>query len=232
MAKPAKVISQWCQLLEHFQASSQDFYQEFERAVESRAVPQTHWARVGHKEAGIGSGSREYLRMHRGKYAFDICAAPFGNGFFVSWWFTEPPLPFGWVFTLAFFVCVIIAMYFIGGIGLAIGGMLFGLTYGSMIGGLFAVVGTPLMLWLVGNWIRHGQIKGESTVLGMPIVGYVYERVFAPTTYYSIDTALMFQQAIHNSILEVVDSMTATQGIRGLSAAERKPVMKYFSASA
>ena len=37
----------------------------------------------------IASAKREYLRMQRGKYAFDICAAPFGNGFFVSWWFTS-----------------------------------------------------------------------------------------------------------------------------------------------
>ena len=43
----------------------------------------------------LASANRQYLRMHRGKHAFDICAAPFGNGFFVSWWLTEPPLRFG-----------------------------------------------------------------------------------------------------------------------------------------
>ena len=35
--------------------------------------------RVEHKEGGLASGNREYLRMHRGKHAFDICAAPFGT---------------------------------------------------------------------------------------------------------------------------------------------------------
>src|SRR5207302_6476924 len=28
----------------------------------------------------------EYLRVLREKNVFDICGAPFGNGFFVSWW--------------------------------------------------------------------------------------------------------------------------------------------------
>src|SRR5262245_53210442 len=120
MAKPKNVISQWSQLFENFQASTQDFYTSFEKAVEARAVPQLHRARVEHKESGLASANREYLRMHRGKYAFDICAAPFGNGFFVSWWFTEPPLRFGFLYTLAFLAAGAIGMNILGSIGFAI----------------------------------------------------------------------------------------------------------------
>ena len=80
--------------------------------------------------------------------------------------------------------------------------------------------------------MREGNIEGESTVLAMPLVGWVYERIFAPPTYYAIDTALMFQEAVHNAVLEVIDCMTANKGIRALTEAERKPVMKRFSASA
>jgi hypothetical protein len=85
MAKQANVISHWYQLIENFQASSLGFYQSIEEAVERRQVPEKHSARIEFKEGGLASSNRQYLRMHRGKHAFDICAAPFGTGFFVSW---------------------------------------------------------------------------------------------------------------------------------------------------
>src|SRR5215470_877349 len=117
MAAPTNVIAHWPHLIENFQASSQEFYKAFEKAVASRAVPELHSIRVEHKEGNIASARREYLRMHRGKYAFDICAAPFGNGFFVSWWFTEPPLRFGFLYTLVFFAALGIAMNILFGVG-------------------------------------------------------------------------------------------------------------------
>src|SRR5580658_7581549 len=100
MAKQANVISHWNQLFENFQTSSLAFYQSVETAIKERAVPETQGTRVEHREGGLASASREYLRLHRGKYAFDICAAPFGKGFFVSWWFTVPPLAWGFLYTL------------------------------------------------------------------------------------------------------------------------------------
>jgi hypothetical protein len=69
-------------------------------------------------------------------------------------------------------------------------------------------------------------------VLAMPLVGWVYERVFAPPTFYSVDTALMFQDAVHYAVLEVVDAMTANKGVRALTETERKPFLKRFAASA
>jgi hypothetical protein len=42
----------------------------------------------------------------------------------------------------------------------------------------------------------------------------------------------MFQEAVHNAVLEVVDGMTASKGIRALTESQRKPIMKRFAASA
>jgi hypothetical protein len=109
MAKQANVISHWYQLIENFQSSPMVFYAALEKAVEERWVPEIHSSRIEHKEGALASANREYLRMHRGKHAFDICAAPFGTGFFVSWWFTEPPLRFAFLYTLAFFAGLSIA---------------------------------------------------------------------------------------------------------------------------
>jgi len=232
MAKQANVISHWYQLIENFQASSLGFYESLEAAIDRRKVPEQHAARVEFKEGGLVSAHREYLRMHRGKYAFDICAAPFGTGFFVSWWFTEPPLKFGILYTLAFFFAVFTGMGLAYLIGVALGVALFGYVFGFFFGPCCALFGVPALLWIYGNWIRQGLVDGESTVLAMPLIGGIYERIFAPTTFYSTDAALMFQEAVHNAVLEVIDGMISAKGLRALSDVERKPILKAFAQSA
>jgi hypothetical protein len=232
MPKQVEAIAHWHQLLENFHTSSLEFYSSLETAIKARSVPELHSARIEHKEGGLASAKREYLRMHRGKHAFDICAAPFGTGFFVSWWLTEPPLPFALLYTLGFLFGLMIAMDVAFGIGLAIGAALQGYAFGLLVGGAFAILGVPALLWIIGNAMRHQKISGESTVLAMPLVGWVYERIFAPTTYYSMDTALMFQDSVHRAVLEVVDCITEGKGVRALTEAERKPILKKFAASA
>ena len=231
MPKQVDAISHWHQLLENFQASSLEFYSSLETAIKARSVPELHSARIEHKEGGLASAKREYLRMHRGKHAFDICAAPFGTGFFVSWWFTEPPLPFAILYTLGFLFGLMIAMDIAFGIGFAIGLAMQGYAFGMLLGGSAALLGITRFALDFGNAMRHGSLPGESTVLAMPLIGWVYERIFAPTTYYSMDTALMFQDSVHRAVLEVVDCMTEGKGVRALTEAERKPVLKKFAAS-
>lgn len=86
----ADVFSHWCFLFEDLQESPQTFYAAVEQAVKARAVPDMKISRVMWKEGGIMSAKREYLRVTRREYVFDICGAPFGKGFFVSWWLGEP----------------------------------------------------------------------------------------------------------------------------------------------
>ena len=232
MVKPSNVISQWSQLIENFQASSRDFYGAFERAAAARAMPESLATRVAHKEGGLASADREYLRLQRGKYAFDLCAAPFGTGFFVSWWFTVPPLAWGFLYTLAFFFGLMICYAMAYSIGFAMGAAISGIAFGAFLAFASALLGVPAFLWFLGNSLSNGNFAGESTVLAIPLVGWLYERIFAPPSFYSIDTALMFQEAVHNAVLEVVDGMTASKGIRALTESQRKPIMKRFAASA
>jgi hypothetical protein len=42
----------------------------------------------------------------------------------------------------------------------------------------------------------------------------------------------MFQKSVHEAVLNVIDCMTATNGVRALTEAERKPIMKSMSTSA
>lgn len=84
MASFGQVISHWHALVDGFSTSALDFYSSVEEAVRARAVPEATFSRVEFSEAGLGSAKRQYFRVGRGKVNFDICAAPYGNGFFFS----------------------------------------------------------------------------------------------------------------------------------------------------
>lgn len=153
------VFSHWYHMIDGLQASPMEFYASVEAAIQKRSVPDLRISRVDWREGGVFSAKREYLRVQRYEYVFDVCGAPFANGFFVSWW----------------------------------------------LGELTGCLGFILLI---------------------PFFGPVFTRLFRPATYYRIDTALMFQESIHGSVLEVVDSMTSAKGIRALSELERKPILR------
>ncbi len=154
------VFSHWFHLTENLQESSQQFYGLVEGAVKQRNLPEVRLSRIDYREGGIFSAKREYLRVERKEHVFDICAAPFGNGFFISWWLGE----------------------------------------------------TTTALW--------------DILLMVPFIGTWLMNVVRPTTYYRLDTALMFQESVHSAILEVLDKITNEKGLRALSELERKPILK------
>ncbi len=155
MAAAPLIISHWYRLIEGLQTSPKDFYASVEHAIVRRQVPDAKSSRVDWREGGLLSAKREYLRVQRREYIFDICGAPFGTGFFVSWWLGEP----------------------------------------------------------------------QGCFQALPIVGPFFAR---RATYYRIDTALMFQSAVHDAVLEVVDELTSAKGLRALSELERKPILREF----
>ena len=91
MAQAAVVFSHWFHLLEGLQESPKSFYESLEGAVKKRELPDVKISRIHYREGGVFSAKREYFRANRKAYIFDICAAPFGRGFFVSWWLGEVP---------------------------------------------------------------------------------------------------------------------------------------------
>lgn len=161
MAEPA-IISHWYQLIEGLDHSTQDFYKSLGEGITRRKMPDVGepWS-VKLSQGGMFSASREYLRVQRKEYTFDICAAPFGTGFFVSSWLYYQP----------------------GCLG---------------------------------------------TLAEIPPISFVLNYFVRPMTYYRYDTVLMFQTAVHNAVLETVDSITSAKGLRALSELERKPTMKEF----
>jgi hypothetical protein len=208
---PKAVIAHWHQLIEHLNASPVTFYDSVEAALSGRCVPDSRATRIEYQEAGAMSAKRLYLHVARGKHVVDVCAAPFGTGFFVSSWLadTRAALPW-WGKLLALFgYAVALSM------ALNSGGLIAGTLF------LAALVG--LGLWAVNEGGTSTQ-DAEAFVLALPIIGWIYERLFKADTYYSMDTALMFRDAVHNSVLEAVDGLTSAHGLRALSEAERRPI--------
>lgn len=162
----AKVVTfaHWHHSFEGLQISAQEFYQAVIEQVKAKNLPNVKIQRANYHEGGALSAEREYLRLRRFELVFDICAAPFGPGFFTSWWLGELPTAF---------------QIFI-----------------SMI---------PFM----GGWLTNKLM---------------------PSTYYKRDTTLMYQEMVHNAVMEALDRQTTAKGIRALSESERKPFIneKFF----
>lgn len=85
-AIPTDIISNWHFRVEGLQQSTNEFYDAVEHKLKEHDAPRVRTERVRFSEGGIGSSKREYLQVRRGEHVFHVCAAPFGNGFFISWW--------------------------------------------------------------------------------------------------------------------------------------------------
>lgn len=211
-----RVLSHWSQLIENLEASPLEFYEEVEERIERRGIPHTELSRIDYFESGVMSEKREYLRARRERLVFDICGAPFGNGFFISWWLGERQSPYGWLALLG--VVLLIALLI----------SLFIDPLGIFLGILFGLISSAFVIGLVGNVATREFPEVDAALAAMPLLGGLYERWVRPNTYYRRDTALMYRDAIHASVQEVIAEMTDSQGVRALSEAEKRPVLREF----
>lgn len=78
--------SHWNTLIEGFQYSTQDFYELVEAELYNHEVENISTGYTNLAVAGLGSHRRMYLEVQWKDLHYYICAAPFGDGFFVSSW--------------------------------------------------------------------------------------------------------------------------------------------------
>jgi hypothetical protein len=223
-AKPVDFISYTPQLFERFSFSSQEFYNRLERALAERDIPDLDMRRVIWKEGGMLSPGREYLRVQRERYVFDVCAAPFGTGFFVSLWCAERPLRMGillWFLLLSALlvstVCFMqnemqIHFYLMQNFGLNWTGAAAVAFFGLLCVYLFAAV-------IVGSHL-------DMFMMGVPVLGYFYERYFRTITYYRVDMMSMYRAAVKAAVHQVIDEITKAKGISPASEFGEKPIMR------
>jgi hypothetical protein len=215
MPKHPEVEGHWHSQIENFSTSTLDFYELVKAGLSHRGIPDLKIKSVEWKEGGLGSGRRVYLRISREHLNFDICAAPFGTGFFFSWW-------------LARISQGLLDVAFLAGV-LFVSGGIAQLQKAEMEAQMpqyawafsFPFIFLAL-LFALGILTRYGNLGLEPTVLSMPITGWLYGFVFRPVTYFNEDTALMFRGSVHQAVLEAIDQVTSMQGARSLSDAERQ----------
>jgi hypothetical protein len=146
LGKNATVISNWHHPIENFSTSTMEFYAAVEQALKPREIPDYSTSRIDWREGGVLTARREYLRIRRGKLAFDLCAAPFGTSFFFSWWLAELPP------THAILWAILICFFWLGLIG--------GLTAAYGLTGLFwGIVLSVGIAWLLGYLLREGAAQ-------------------------------------------------------------------------
>ncbi len=218
LASRSNVISHWHHPVENFQTSTMEFYAAVEEALQPHKIPDLSTSRVDWKEGGVISARREYLRVKRGRLAFDLCAAPFGTDFFFSWWLAEVPPSYGllWAFLFLFVAFAIIGAST--------------QNFGFFAGLFIAAIIIPALIWLLGYLAREGHLGpgADDALLAIPFFGAIYERIIKPVTYYKTDTTLMFQSAVHSAVLQVVDRTLSAKGARALTELERKPILQEF----
>jgi hypothetical protein len=216
MGKP-QVEGHWHSLIEGFSTSSLDFYELVKAGIARREIPDLKISQVEWKESGLGSGKRIYLRISREELNFDICAAPFGTGYFFSWWLAKISRVFLDLLFILF--CVFVAFF------------LYSSMSGSSVGGepspgCAGLLLKPTLfvglLVALGFFVRYGDQGLEPTVLSMPVTGFFYNLIFRPGTYFNEDTAIMFRESVHHAVTEAIDQVTSAQGVRGLSEEARK----------
>jgi hypothetical protein len=88
-APATTIISHWDHMVPCMQQSSAEFYSAVDQCLKEHHLSDANTERVNIREGGLLSAKREYLQVRRKDHVFHICAAPFGNGFFVSWWLGE-----------------------------------------------------------------------------------------------------------------------------------------------
>lgn len=195
------------------QASPKDMYQAMADAVERREIPNCKLRRVVWREGGWVSANRLYLRAERGDDLVDICAAPFGTGFFASSWLCTPP-PSLLKAVLALIAGIVVGYLILDWLSASDPFQLFGVFYS--VPPKYQVAIALLALDML-------------FVIGVFVFGIIRPLFFPPRlTYYRIDTAEMFYRAVHNAVIEVIQAQREQLGLRLLTDDETKPIMRGF----
>lgn len=82
------IHSRWYHFFPDLQLSADEFYTLAEAQVKLKEIPNLKIKRVKLFNRSWTT-TREYLRIQGGDLVFDLCAAPYGTGYFISCWMGE-----------------------------------------------------------------------------------------------------------------------------------------------
>jgi hypothetical protein len=212
-SKKADVIDHWYALIPGFNTSTKDFYTAVEDELKTREVPGLDIFHVDFAEGGVLSAKREYLRMTRERLVFDICAAPFGKGYFFSCRFAEIPA----VIRLWQLLVVLIGALMITALAFRFLGLILGV--------VTLVAGFIFLIYTLRNAVSMGLRNLDATLIKSPVVGPIYENWFRKETYYRQDTRLMYRDTVNDIVKAQVEETTGAKGIKLIKFNDYSPIL-------
>ena len=207
------VLQYECKLLDNVEASPRDVYDTVEKAVKERQIPGLLTTRELWNEGGALSAKREYLRLTRERLLFEICAAPFGSDFFVSFRITIIPLV---IDPLAIFV-------FLGITGVAL--LLLTNSFGILWAAIILLTSLSVLTFALRTSIATGLADLDRVFMKTPLFGPLYEMFLRPVTYYRIDTAQMYVEAVKRAVTEAFNTLFVDTGVKFVPNVLEKPVL-------
>jgi len=84
---------------------------------------------------------------------------------------------------------------------------------------------TIILISIIGIFLYIGPHL-DQVLIRIPLIGYFYEKYLRTITYYRVDQQCMYQEAVHESVMQVLDELVKVQGIQPMSEFERRPVFR------
>ncbi len=170
-------------------------------------------SRIEFPEGGLLSQKRIYLRMLRERLVFDVCASPFGTGFFFSCRTAEIPLAIPLV-ELAFAVVL----------GLSVAAILV-YWLGFILGSVTVLLGLVGSVFVLRNSVSLGLQNLDTTLLQIPVLGPLYEVFLRKETYHRIDSRLCYLEVVPTIVKKLAEDTTAAKGVKLVRQYELAPVL-------
>jgi hypothetical protein len=206
-------ISYWCTLFDDCVFSPREFYEIVERNIARRQVPDLLRDCISLHEGTVFSRRRLYLQMRRERIVAEICAAPFGSGFFISSrLFDRRRHAYWWDYVIAIAVLLFCSLLVL-----------------SKYGWVAALVAFGILITTVWSLMRLATstrfAKLDEWISMIPWIGPIYETWFHPNTYYRQDTQNMYREAVNRSVREAVGELTTQKGLKPLTEDEFRPIL-------
>ena len=210
MARSTEVVAHWHHSVENFSTSSLEFYAAVKAELETAKAP-VRFEEIEWNEGGLLSAKRRYLRIEFNRFVFDLCAAPFGTSYFFSWWLARRVPDLAAVYGCAGLLALPVALTLLIAV------------FGFVVGFLLFLLAITLTVFAMRNATQRGLQGVEDAVLAIPVLGGLYERFIQPVTYFSVDSRIMFEEAVHGTMLKIIEGLLAAKGARALSPEEARP---------
>ncbi len=195
-------LNHWIASAENFNYPPKVFYEELEKILTDRKIPDLTMDRIEFAEGGLLSDQRSYLRMQRERLVFDVCAAPFGTGYFFSCRTVQLSV------TVKLWQLLVILFGFnalwLGLINLV----------GFILGTEFWVALLVALILTLHNAATFNSLSIDALLTRIPVIGTIYEACFKRDTYFRLDTRLMYRDLIPNLVQQLSETVTSAKGVK------------------